>query len=82
MATREKVWEGTMSEKNEAREKINPEAAEPSTVQSFDLSDRNPAVTEWGGPEAGGGQVESPGVDEQRVTPEGPAVSPDEGLKY
>jgi hypothetical protein len=62
--------------------KINPEAAEPSTVQSFDLSDRNPVVTDFGGPEAGGGLVESPGVEEQRVTPESPAVSADEGLKY
>jgi hypothetical protein len=63
-------------------EKINPEAAEPSTVQAFDLSDRNPVVTEFGGPEAGGGPVESPGAEEERVTPEGPAVPADEGLKY
>jgi hypothetical protein len=49
-------------------EKINPEAAEPATVQSFDLSDRNPAVLEWG---AGGGPIASPAAAEQRVTPEG-----------
>jgi hypothetical protein len=63
-------------------EKINPEAAEPTTVQSFDMSDRNPVVTEFGGPEAGGGPVESPAAGEERVTPEGPAVSPNAGLKY
>jgi hypothetical protein len=63
-------------------QKVNPEAGEPSTVQSFDFSDRNPVVTELGGPEAGGGQIGSPGVEEERVTPEGPAVSSDEGLKY
>jgi hypothetical protein len=63
-------------------QKVNPEAAEPSTVQAFDLSDRNPVVNEFGGPEAGGGLMESPGVEEERVTPEGPAVSEDEGLKY
>jgi hypothetical protein len=59
--------------------KINPEAAEPSTVQAFDLSDRNPAVVEWGG---GGGQIASPTMAEQRVTPEGPAVPEDAGLEY
>jgi hypothetical protein len=59
--------------------KINPEVMEPSTEQSFFLSDRNPAVTEWG---EGGGQIASPAPSEQRVTPEGPAVSPDAGLKY
>jgi hypothetical protein len=63
-------------------EKINPEAMEPSTEQSFFFSDRNPAVTEWGGTDAVGGQIESPVPTEQRVTPEGPAVSPDTGLKY
>jgi hypothetical protein len=60
-------------------EKINPEAAEPTTVQSFELSERNPAVGEWG---EGGGQVAAPAAAESRVTPEGAAVSPDAGLKY
>jgi hypothetical protein len=60
-------------------EKINPEAMEPSTAQSFFYSDRNPVVTEWG---AGGGQIAAPGAAEQRVTPEDPAVSPNTGLKY
>jgi len=59
--------------------KIDPEAAQPSTVQSFELSDRNPAVAEWG---EGGGQVETPAASESRVTPEGAAVSPEAGLKY
>jgi hypothetical protein len=63
-------------------EKINPEAAEPSGVQAFDLSDRNPVVNEFGGPEAGGGLMESPGVEEERVTPEGRAVPADAGLGY
>ncbi|HTW58864.1 MAG TPA: hypothetical protein VMD99_12105 [Terriglobales bacterium] len=63
-------------------EKINPEAMEPSTVQSFAFSDRNPAVTEWGGTDAEGGLVPSPAGSESRVTPEGAAVSPNTGLKY
>jgi hypothetical protein len=68
--------EGTMSGK------IDPEAATPTTVQSFDLSDRNPAVTSWGGTGAEGGLIPSPAEGEQRVTRPGPAVSPDAGLKY
>jgi hypothetical protein len=32
---------------------INPEAAEPSTTQAFEQSDRNPAVAEFGGTEGG-----------------------------
>ncbi len=63
-------------------EKIDPEAMEPSTEQSFFYSDRNPPVTEWGGTDAGGGQIASPAPSEQRVTPNSPAVSPDAGLKY
>ena len=60
-------------------EKIDPEAAQPTSVQSFEFSDRNPAVANWG---EGGGQSESPSVSEERVTPEGPAVPADAGLKY
>jgi hypothetical protein len=63
-------------------EKINPEAMEPSTEQSFFFSDRNPPVAVWGGTDAEGGQIASPAPSEQRVTPEGPAVSPNTGLKY
>ena len=60
-------------------ETINPEAAEPSTVQSAVLSDRSPVVAELG---ESGGQVASPPASESRVTPDGAAVSPDAGLKY
>jgi hypothetical protein len=63
-------------------EKINPEAMEPSTEQAFFVSDRNPAVTEWGGSDAEGGQIPSPPVADQRVTPDSPVLSPDTGLKY
>jgi len=61
---------------------INPEAAQPTTIQSFNQSDRNPAVTVFGGTEVDGGQVAAPAMTEVRVTPEGPAVSPDAGLQY
>jgi hypothetical protein len=63
-------------------ERIDPEAARPTSIQSFDMSDRNPAVADWGGTDAEGGQIASPAAAEQRVTPEGAAVSPDTGLKY
>jgi hypothetical protein len=59
--------------------KIDPEAAQPTTVQSFEMSDRNPAATEWG---EAGGQIASPVESEERVTPEGPTVPADEGEKY
>jgi len=62
--------ERTMSSKND------PEAARPTTVQSSDLSVRNKAVMRSGHE---GGQVESPSSAESRVTPEGPAISPDAG---
>lgn len=61
--------------------KIDPEAMEPSTVQSAVLSDRNPPVN-WGGTDADGGQIAPPATSESRVTAESPAVSPDTGLKY
>jgi len=63
-------------------DKIDPEGAEPSTRQSFDLSNRTPVVTTWGGTDGEGGLIPAPAASEQRVTPEGPAVSPDAGLKY
>jgi hypothetical protein len=56
---------------------IDPGVVQPTTIQSFGQSDRNPAVATWG---EGGGQIESPSVTEIRMTPEGPAVSPDVGL--
>jgi hypothetical protein len=59
--------------------KIDPEAGTPTTVQSFDFSDRNPVVGEWGD---GGGQIETPVAADERITPEGPAVLADAGLKY
>jgi len=62
--------------------KIDPEAMQPSGVQSFEFSDRNPAVGSWGGTDASGGQTATPSPAEQRVTPEGAVVSPDAGLTY
>jgi hypothetical protein len=62
--------------------KIDPEAMKPTTEQSFNFSDRNPAVTNWGGTDAEGGQIGAPATSEQRVTPESPTVPADEGLKY
>lgn len=63
-------------------ERINPEAGTPSVAQAFNFSDRNPVVLGYGGVETAGGLVPSPGAAEQRVTPEGPAVPADAGLKY
>jgi hypothetical protein len=57
--------------------KINPEAAQPSTIQSYEISDRNPAVGEWG---EGGGLIATPAAAEGRVTPESPVVPADAGL--
>ena len=59
--------------------KIDPEAMEPSTVQSGNFSDQNLVVTELG---ESGGLIPSPAGAESRVTPESPAVSPNAGLKY
>jgi len=56
---------------------INPEAAEPSSTQAFEQSDRNPFVTELGGGEADGGRIASPAPSESRVTELGPAPSAD-----
>jgi len=60
---------------------INPEAATPTTTQSFELSDRNPPVANWGGVDAEGGLIATPASSESRVTPAGPRVSPNAGLK-
>jgi hypothetical protein len=59
---------------------INPEAATPSAPQAFEQSDRNPPVTEFGGTDAGGGQLPAPADSESRVTQPGPAPSADAGL--
>ena len=59
---------------------INPEAAEPSTTQAFEQSDRNPPVAEWGGTDADGGQLATPGPAESRVTQPGAAPSANAGL--
>jgi hypothetical protein len=50
---------------------VNPEAAEPSTTQAFEQSDRNPTVTEFGGTDAGGGQLPAPASAESRLTEPG-----------
>jgi hypothetical protein len=60
---------------------INPEAAQPSSTQAFEQSDRNPAVTNWGGTDAEGGQEPTPAASESRMTEPGPAVSPNAGLQ-
>ena len=57
---------------------INPEAGQPSGMQSFEQSERNPAVVNWG---ESGGQIGAPALSESRVTPAGGAVSPNAGLQ-
>jgi hypothetical protein len=59
---------------------INPETATPSTTQAFEQSDRNPPVAYFGGTEAEGGLIATPASSASRVTPAGPAVSPNAGL--
>ncbi|MFZ0297553.1 MAG: hypothetical protein WAM13_04325 [Candidatus Sulfotelmatobacter sp.] len=59
---------------------INPEAATPWVPQAFEQSVRNPPVTEFGGIDAGGGQLPTPAGSESRVTQPGPAPSADAGL--
>jgi hypothetical protein len=46
---------------------INPEAAQPTTTQAFEQSDRNPGVTEWGGTDADSGQGSEPASSESGV---------------
>lgn len=60
---------------------IDPEAAQPSTRQGFEQSDRNPQVTKWGGTDADGGQVPAPPASESRMTQPGAAPSANAGLK-
>ncbi len=59
---------------------INPEAATPSVPQSFEQSDRTPAVTNWGGTDAEGGRLPAPASADSRVTQPGPAPSANAGL--
>jgi len=60
---------------------INPEAGQPSSTQAYEQSDRNPLVTNGGGTDAGGGQVNAPAPSESRVTQPGKAPAPDAGLR-
>ena len=60
---------------------INPEAAQPTTTQAFEQSDRNPAVADWGGTDAGGGQIPAPTASESHMTQPGPAPSANAGLQ-
>jgi hypothetical protein len=55
-------------ESNVMSEAINPEAAQPSTTQAFEQSDRNPQVTSWSGTDAEGGQLPAPASSESGVT--------------
>jgi hypothetical protein len=59
---------------------INPEAAQPSSTQAFEESDRNPQVTNWNGTDSEGGQLPTPAASESRVTQPGPAPSANAGL--
>jgi hypothetical protein len=59
---------------------IDPEAAEPSSTQGFEQSNRNPAVTNWNGTDSEGGQLATPASSESRVTQPGPAPSANAGL--
>jgi hypothetical protein len=60
---------------------INPEAAEPTSTQTYEQSNRNPAVTNWGGAKAEGGQIRTPRARASLITQPGPAVSPNAGLQ-
>lgn len=59
---------------------INPEAAQPNSTQAFEQSDRNPAVTKWGGRGAAGGMIPAPASSASRVTQPGTAPSANAGL--
>jgi len=59
---------------------INPEAAQPSTTQSFEQSDRNPPVTNPVGT-GDGGPMQAPASSESRITQPGPAPSASAGLQ-
>jgi hypothetical protein len=59
---------------------INPEAAQPSTTQAFEQSDRNPIVSNLIGAD-NGGQILTPLSVNSRVTQPGPMPSPNAGLQ-
>jgi hypothetical protein len=59
---------------------INPEAAEPSSAQAFEQSDRDPQVTYWNGTDSEGGQLPTPAASESRITQPGPTPSANAGL--
>jgi hypothetical protein len=59
---------------------INPEAAQPSTTQAFEQSDRNPVVSNLIGAD-NGGQMPAPLSADSRVTQPGPMPSPNAGLQ-
>jgi hypothetical protein len=59
---------------------INPEAAEPTSTQAFEQSDRNPPVVNWNGTDSEGGQLPTPTGSESRVTQPGAAPSAEAGL--
>lgn len=59
---------------------INPEAAQPSSGQAFEQSDRNAVVSNLIGAD-NGGQIPTPLSADSRVTQPGPAVSPSVGLQ-
>ena len=44
---------------------INPEAAEPTSRQAFEQSDRNPPVRHWGETDTAGGQLLAPSDSEE-----------------
>jgi hypothetical protein len=68
-------------EENIMRSAINPAAGQPTTMQAFEQSDRNPQVINPVGADADGGQVPTPALAESRVTQPGPALSPNAGLQ-
>lgn len=57
---------------------IDPEAARPTVVLSYEQSDRNPPVVQLG---ESGGQIPAPASSESRVTPPGPSADPNAGLQ-
>lgn len=58
----------------------NPEAAQPSTTQSLEQSDRNPVVSNLVGANTGG-QIPTPLSADSGVTQPGPELSPNAGLQ-
>jgi hypothetical protein len=59
---------------------ISPEAAQPSTTQAFEQSDRNPVVSNLIGAD-NGGQMPAPLFADSRVTQPGAMPSPNAGLQ-